>query len=55
MVMLGNDVNLMGNVVLMVMKDAPCYLYPCLSTVLSKVGEFCLPVDLYSSLGVVSQ
>lgn len=39
----GSDINLSGNVVAVVMKDARCYLYPCVSSVLSKVGEFCLP------------
>lgn len=41
--MLGGDINLSRDVAVVVMKDARCYLYPRVSSVLSKVGKFCLP------------
>ena len=41
--MLGGDINLSNDVAAVVMKDGRRYLYPCVSSVLSKVGEFCLP------------
>lgn len=40
--MLWVDINLTGSVAAVVMKAGQRYLYPCLSSVLSKVGEFCL-------------
>lgn len=40
---LGGDINLAGDVAAVVMKDGQRYLYPRVLSVLSKVGEFCLP------------
>lgn len=42
-VTLGRDINLTSNVAVVVIKDAQRYLYPRMSSVLSKEGEFCLP------------
>lgn len=41
--MLGGDINLTCNIPVVVMTDAQRYLHPRVSSVLSKVGEFCLP------------
>lgn len=42
-VTLGGNINLTSDVAAVVMKDGQRYLYPRMSSVLSKVGEFCLP------------
>lgn len=49
--MLGGDINLAGDIAAVVMKDALRYLYPRVSSVLSKVGEFCLPGRIVFSPG----
>lgn len=49
--MLGGDINLACDIAVVVMKDTRRYLYPRVSSVLSKVGEFCLPGRFVSSPG----
>lgn len=39
----GSDINFAGDAAVVVMKDGRRYLYPHMLSVLSKVGEFCLP------------
>lgn len=49
--MLGGGINLAHDIAAVVMKDARHYLYPRVSSVLSKVGEFCLPGTFVFSSG----
>lgn len=48
--MLGSDINLTSDAAAVVMSVGRCYLYPRVLSVLSKVGEFCLPGRFVFSL-----